>query len=87
MFAAAVSYGFGSIKEPAIAEWKILFLFVGIITIITAPFIWWYLDSDIASARFLTDHEKRQALERVKANQTGTGSREYKWDHVFEALW
>jgi MFS family permease len=86
MFAAAVSYGFGSIANPSIAEWKILFLFVGIITIITAPIVYYYLDSDIPSARFLTDHEKLQAIERVRANQTGTGSREFKWSHVFEAL-
>ena len=27
-----------------------------------------------------------QAIERLRANQTGTGSREFKWAHVFEAL-
>lgn len=86
MFAAAVSYGFGSIKNSAIHEWKILFLFVGIITVLTAPVVWWYLDSDIPSARFLNEDEKRMAVERVRANQTGTGSREYKMDHVIEAL-
>lgn len=86
MFAASVSYGFGSIKNAAIHEWKILFLFVGLVTIITAPIVWWYLDSDIPSARFLTEDEKRAAIERVRANQTGTGSREFKWDHVIEAL-
>ena len=50
------------------------------------PVVWYFLDSDIASARFLTEHEKLQALERLRANQTGTGSSEYKWPHVWEAI-
>ena len=53
-------------------------------TILTAPFLYWKLDNDIASARFLTELERAQAIERLRANQTGTGSRELKWDHVLE---
>lgn len=63
-----------------------LFLFNGLVTVVTVPIVWWFLDSDIASARFLNAHEKLQALERLRANQTGTGSREYKLPHVWEAL-
>lgn len=63
-----------------------LFLWNGLITVVTVPIVWWFLDSDIASARFLTEHEKLQALERLRANQTGTGSSEYKMSHVWEAL-
>ena len=64
--------------------WYSIFLFVGLVTIVSAPFVYWRLDNDIASARFLTEHEKAQALERLRANQTGTGSREFKWRHILE---
>lgn len=84
MIAAALSYGLGHIKSDVLREWQIIFLFVGLITIVTAPFVYWKLDSDIPSARFLTEHEKAQAIERLRANQTGTGSREFKWDHIKE---
>lgn len=63
-----------------------IFLFVGLVTIISAPFVYWKLDNDIPSARFLTEHEKAQAIERLRANQTGTGSREFKWDHILEMV-
>lgn len=63
-----------------------IFLFVGLVTIVSAPFIYWKLDNDIPSARFLTEYEKAQAIERLRANQTGTGSREFKWPHVWETL-
>ncbi|KAG6010407.1 hypothetical protein E4U21_006971 [Claviceps maximensis] len=83
--AAALSYGLGHIQSDLLKEWQIIFLFVGLMTIISAPFVYWKLDDDVASARFLTEHEKLQAIERLRANQTGTGSREFKWRHLAEA--
>jgi predicted MFS family arabinose efflux permease len=61
-----------------------IFLFVGLVTIVSAPFVYWKLDNDIPSARFLTEHERAQAIERLRANQTGAGSRDFKWSHVLE---
>ena len=58
---------------------------MGLVTIVSVPFVYWKLDSDIPSARFLTEHERAQAIERLRANQTGTGSQEFKWNHVVEA--
>ena len=51
----------------------------------TVPFVYWKLDNDISSARFLNEFERAQALERLRANQTGVGSRDIKWKHVIEA--
>lgn len=73
-------YGLILTSQPSI------FLFVGLVTIISAPLAYWRLDSDIASARFLTAHERAQAAERLRANQTGTGSRQFDWQHVLEAF-
>ncbi|KAF4122880.1 putative arabinose efflux permease, MFS family [Geosmithia morbida] len=86
IFAAAVSYGLTKVEHPVLQSWRILFLFVGLLTIVTAPIVYWFLDSDVAGARFLNDFERLQAIERLRANQTGTGSREFKWNHVQEAL-
>ena len=62
-----------------------IFLFVGLVTAVSAPFVYWKLDNDVATARFLTEHERIQAVERLRANQTGIGSRKLKWSHVLEA--
>lgn len=43
------------------------------------------MDNDIASARFLNEQEKLQAMERLRANQTSTGTREFKMHHILEA--
>jgi predicted MFS family arabinose efflux permease len=59
-------------------------LVTGLLTVVTAPFIYWRLDDEIASARFLSAEERRQALERLRANQTGAGTRDLKWNQVVE---
>ncbi len=46
--------------------------------------MYWRLDNDIPTARFLTACEKAQVIERLRGNQTGTGNRELKWSHVSE---
>lgn len=44
------------------------------------------LDSDIEHARFLSPEDRLKAVERVRANKTGTGSNQYKWPQVIEAF-
>ncbi|KAI0517779.1 major facilitator superfamily domain-containing protein [Xylaria bambusicola] len=82
--AAAVSYGLGHINSPLLASWKIIFLFVGLVTIVTAPVVYWKLDNDILSARFLSEEDKPKAIERLRANQNGIGTREFKWKQILE---
>jgi len=82
--ASSLSYGLGHIPSATLESWQIIFLFCGLITIVTAPFVYWKLDNDIPSARFLTEEEKPKAIERLRANQTGTGSRDFKWSHIGE---
>lgn len=84
--ASALSYGLGHIPSDHMESWQIIFLFVGLLTIVSAPFVYIFLPNDIPSARFLSDHEKAKAIERLRANQTGTGSREFKWSQILELI-
>ncbi|XMA18940.1 hypothetical protein WAI453_011731 [Rhynchosporium graminicola] len=84
IIASALSYGLGHIPSETLKSWQIIFLFVGLMTIVTAPFVYWKLDNNVATARFLTETERAQAVERLRANQTGIGSRELEWSHIWE---
>lgn len=46
--------------------------------------VYWRLDNDVSTARFLTELEREQGMERLRANQTGTGSTKFKFSHVLE---
>jgi MFS family permease len=87
MFASILSFGLGHITSTSVHAWQIIFIFVGIMTCLTAPFVYWLVDSDVASARFFDEREKAMAIERLRANQTGTGSNEFKWAHVWEMFY
>lgn len=82
--ASALSYGLGHIPSKTMEGWQIIFLFVGLVTIVSVPFVYWRLDNDIPSARFLSEEDKSKAIERLRANQTGTGTREFRWSHIAE---
>lgn len=83
--AALVSYGFGHIVNDNWKPWQSIYLSAGLITVLTAPLVWWKMTSDLGTARFWSDdYERDQAVERLRANQTGVGSREFKWPHVKE---
>ncbi|CAK9785980.1 MFS general substrate transporter [Cutaneotrichosporon oleaginosum] len=84
VFGSFLSWALGHVKSESIRAWQLIFIIVGVITVFSAPLVWYVLDSDIESARFLDEHEKAQAIERLRANNTGTGSREYKWNQVWE---
>ncbi|KAJ5560297.1 hypothetical protein N7513_002696, partial [Penicillium frequentans] len=84
--AAALSYGLAHINSDVLESWQIIFLFVGLVTIVSAPIVYWRLDNDVSTARFLNETEKLQGMERLRANQTGTGSTEFKLSHVYEAV-
>ncbi|TVY52892.1 putative transporter [Lachnellula cervina] len=84
--ASALSYGLGHIPSEVLKSWQIIFLFVGLITIVSAPFVYLFLDNSVTTARFLTPHERAQGVERLRANQTGIGSRDFEWSHAWEVL-
>ena len=83
-----LSFGLGKIANPSIESWRILFITVGLITVLTAPLVYWFLPPNIQGAKFFTEDDKAMALERVRANQTGTSATTvFKWSHIVETLW
>ena len=59
---------------------------MGLVTIVSAPIVYWRLDDDIRSARFLTEEERLQGAERLRANQTGASTNKFIWSHIWEMI-
>lgn len=66
--------------------YQILFLTVGLATVVTVPILYWRLDNNPAEARFLTPQERKWAVERLRDNNTGVETKEFKWAHVLETF-
>ncbi|KAL0059067.1 hypothetical protein AAF712_014244 [Marasmius tenuissimus] len=87
IMAAVFAYSFGQIRNPALHTYQIIFLFCGLLTCVSTPFIYWRLDNSVGEARFLSPEDRVKAVERLRANNTGNSATDkYKWGQALEAL-
>ena len=81
-----LGYGLGHINSSVLYSYQIIFLFAGLITVVTSFGVYFLLPDSPMEAKFFNDHDKVLAIERLRENQMGVESREFKWDHVVESL-
>ena len=81
-----LTYGLGHIQSDRLHSYQIIFLFCGLVTVVTSVFVYIFMPDSPMEAKFLNDHEKLVAVERLRMNQMGVASRVWKWDHVMEAF-
>lgn len=84
MLGSAITFGLSHIRSDTLYSYQIIFLVFGLITVITAPFLYWRLDNSIVTARFLTPEDRRKGVERLRSNNTGVVNTEFKWRQVLE---
>ncbi|EPE05156.1 allantoate permease [Ophiostoma piceae UAMH 11346] len=87
MFGSLITYGLGHI-DSKLRSYQIIFLFFGLITVAFSGVMYVFMPDSPVEAKFLkTDHDKVIAVERLRMNQMGVMSREWRWDHVREAMY
>ena len=79
-----LGYGIGNIKGT-IPSWKFDFIIIGALCFIWGICIIWYMPDSPVTAKFLTDHQKRIVVLRLKDNQTGVENKTLKPYQVWEA--
>ncbi|KAJ5643010.1 uncharacterized protein N7484_005517 [Penicillium longicatenatum] len=82
-----LAFGFSFVPSTSpIKSWQALFMSYGIITVIWATFVFFWLPDSIMRAKCWSEEDKRLMVERVRQNQTGLQNRIFKWDQVREAF-
>ncbi|KAL5114560.1 hypothetical protein ACEQ8H_007529 [Pleosporales sp. CAS-2024a] len=81
-----LTYGLGHIHSKVLFSYQIIFLFCGLLTVVTSICVYIFMPDSPVEARFLDEREKLIAVERLRMNQMGMASRVWKWDHALEAL-
>ncbi|KAI1660405.1 MFS general substrate transporter [Daldinia decipiens] len=85
MFGSLITYGLGHISSQ-LHSYQIIFLFFGIITVAFSFVMLAFMPDSPVEAKFLSDDDKLIAVERLRMNQMGVVSREWRNDHLKEAL-
>lgn len=81
-----ISYGFQKVHHPSYAGWRIMFIVIGIVTVIIG-FITVLLLPDVPmTASFLSEAEKVAVLRHISVNQTGVKNTHWKFSHIIEIL-
>lgn len=73
-----IAYGFerGSTETNfSTAPWRVIFLFLGLLTIVAGIFILILLPDNQLNARWLSREDRVLAVERVRVNQQGIGTK------------
>ncbi|OBW64188.1 MAG: Uncharacterized protein AUREO_057470 [Aureobasidium pullulans] len=82
-----ISWAFQHVSPNAsIESWRLMFIVIGLITLVVAITIFLMVPDTPMAARFLTPDEKVALLEHVKENQTGIENTHFSWAQIFEAL-
>ncbi|GME22857.1 Major facilitator superfamily [Neofusicoccum parvum] len=81
-----LSYGLGHIDSHVLHSYQIIFLFCGLLTVVVSIVVLVFMPDSPMEAKFLKGDDKLIAIERLRANQMGVASREWKWDHVRETF-
>ncbi|KAM0295941.1 hypothetical protein ACHAPM_010657 [Fusarium culmorum] len=66
--------------------YQTIFVAFGIITVCFSTVLFNYMPDSPAEAKFLDKHDKLIAIERLRMNQTGVMSRQWRWDHFWETM-
>ena len=86
MLGSLMVFGLGHIHSTVLHSYQIIFLVFGLITVITAPILWYFMDNSVAEARFLSKEDRVKAVERLRSNNTGIVSSKFRWGHVLDLL-
>jgi len=85
VFGSLITYGLASIDSD-MKSYQIIFLFFGIVTLFFAVIMFLWMPDSPTEAKFLSDKDKILAIERLRDNQMGVMSREWRWPHFMEAV-
>ncbi|KAG8737656.1 hypothetical protein FRC10_007961 [Ceratobasidium sp. 414] len=86
MVGGLLSYGVSHIKNPNIKSWQVLFMVLGLVTVLWGIFIWFYLPDSPMRAKCFKAEDRTLMVERVRANQTGIQNKTFKREQALEAL-
>jgi MFS family permease len=84
----AVSYAFQHITpaSSALAGWRIMFLTLGLVTVVIGILTTLFIPDTPMQARWLSDVEKVALLRHVSTNRTGIDNKTFRLEEIFEAL-
>lgn len=81
-----LSYAFQQVQHEHMASWRIMFIVLGLVTIMVGLGAYYIIPDTPVEATFLSDQEKIALLHYVSVNRTGIQNTHYKPSQLIELL-
>lgn len=81
-----ISFGFQKVTHASLEGWRIMFIFLGVVTVIIGIAVLTWLPDSPMTATFISEEEKSAIMAHVAQNQTGIETRQFKRHHLTELL-
>jgi MFS family permease len=81
-----INYGLGHISGGGLNSWQYMYLVAGIITILWAVVIYYFMPPDPIRAKGFDDRERYIAVARMRENNSGVRNTHFKVEQVWESL-
>ncbi|CAN6607552.1 allantoate permease [Trichomonascus vanleenenianus] len=84
-----IAYGLYKREETvgtAIAAWRILFITIGLITILLGVICYFHIPDNPSQAWFLNEQERLLVVERIRSNKQGFGNKQFKKEQFIETF-
>ncbi|KAF9522154.1 allantoate permease [Crepidotus variabilis] len=86
IFGSLVMYGLGHVHSKELHPYQLIFLVLGSITFVVGILSFWVFPDNPVRCKFLTKEEKIMTIERVRANQQGLESKQFKMRQLLEMV-
>ncbi|KAL9714471.1 hypothetical protein Ac2012v2_002786 [Leucoagaricus gongylophorus] len=86
VFGSLIMYGIGHIHSRILFRYQIIFLLLGIITIVVGMISFLMFPDNPTKCKFLSDGEKIIAVKRLRANNQGVENKSFRMSQAFEMI-
>jgi MFS family permease len=82
-FAGVLAYGIGQMDGVrGWRGWRWIFTIEGVVTLLAAFVLWWFIDDFPDRAKFLTPEEKSRVIAEIEADRGHAETEKLTWEHV-----
>ncbi|KAL5042815.1 hypothetical protein BDW71DRAFT_216695 [Aspergillus fruticulosus] len=87
MVGALLGFGLGHVHNTTLESWKLIFLVIGLLNLVTAILFLWLIPDSPHSAKFLTHRQRIIAVQRVSENMIGVKTKQFKFGQALELVY
>ncbi|KAF9884834.1 hypothetical protein FE257_001177 [Aspergillus nanangensis] len=84
MIGALLGFGLGHSHNTSLASWKLIFLTIGLMNLVTGCLFLWLMPDSPATAKFLNHRQRIVAVQRVSENMIGVKTKQFKFRQALE---